>query len=153
MHTELINRQFGLIRQLNPVLFDEESVSLSYEPWEFFRGPNRELSKAQIVVGCFTDSAVSSPTTLQRPEVPQHQRPFKTTSADLLEGRLASVIQQLLESDSASSDVSDIENDPPKLQAVEVAGVINPDKYSAPAPTADKSKRQQKRQPKIAQST
>ena len=67
MHTELINRQFGLIRQLNPVLFDEESVSLSYEPWEFFRGPNRELSKAHIVVGCFTDSAVSSPTTSQRP--------------------------------------------------------------------------------------
>ena len=55
MHTELINRPFGLIRQLNPVLFDEESVSLSYEPWEFFRGPNRELIKAQIVVGCFLD--------------------------------------------------------------------------------------------------
>ena len=116
MHTELINRQFGLIRQLNPVHFDEEAVSLSYEPWEFFRGPNRELSKAHIVVGCFRDSVVSSPTTSQRPKVPQQQRPSETTSADLRKERLASVILQLPESDSASSDVSDIENDPPKLQ-------------------------------------
>ena len=58
MHMELINRQFGLIRSLNPVHFNEEAVALSYEPWEIFRGPNRELSRARIVVGCFSGSAV-----------------------------------------------------------------------------------------------
>ena len=57
LHTELVERQFGLIRTLNPVIFNEEAVSMSYEPWEFFRGPNHELSKAHIVEGCFTVSA------------------------------------------------------------------------------------------------
>ena len=53
MHTELISRQFGLIRTLNPVHYDENAVAVSYEPWEFYRGPNRELIRASIVVGCF----------------------------------------------------------------------------------------------------
>ena len=75
MHTELIDRQFGLIRTLNPVHFNEEAVALSYEPWEFFCGPNRELKRARNVVGCFSGSVVSSPSTAQRPKEPQQQRP------------------------------------------------------------------------------
>ena len=66
MHTEHINSQFGMIRTLNPVHFNEEAVALSYEPWEFYRGPNRELSRARILVGCFSGFAVSSPSTSQR---------------------------------------------------------------------------------------
>ena len=83
-HTELVNRQpeFGLISTLNPVIFNEEAVSMSYEPWEFLRGPNRELSKAHIVVGCFTDSVVSSPSTSQLLKEPQQQRSSESTSAD-----------------------------------------------------------------------
>ena len=74
-HTELINRQFRLIRTLNPVHFNGEAVALSYEPWEFYRGPNRELSRARIVVGCFSGSVVTSPSTLQRLGEPQQERP------------------------------------------------------------------------------
>ena len=33
MHTKLVNRQFGLIRTLNPVIYNEEAVSMSSEPW------------------------------------------------------------------------------------------------------------------------
>ena len=66
MHTELINRQFGLIRTLNPVHYGDSEKAVSYKPWEFYRGPNRELSRARIVVGCFSGSAVSSSSTLQR---------------------------------------------------------------------------------------
>ena len=73
IHTKLVNRQFGLVRTLNPVIFNEEAVSMPYEPWEFFRRPNRELSKAHIVEGFFTVSAVSSPSTLQLLKEPQQQ--------------------------------------------------------------------------------
>ena len=54
MHTELVNRQFGLISTLNRLIFNEGAVPMSYEPWEFFRRPNRERSKAHIVEGYFT---------------------------------------------------------------------------------------------------
>ena len=92
MHTELINSQFGVIRTLNPVHFDEEAVALSYEPWEFYRGPNRELSRARIVVGCFSGSTVSSPSTSQRLGEPQQERPSEPISEELREERTGFVV-------------------------------------------------------------
>ena len=93
-HTELVNlsRQFGLVRTLNPVIFNEEVVSMSYEPWEFFRRPNCELSKTHIVEGYFTVSAVSSPSTSQLLKEPQQQRSPELTLVDSREERLEPVI-------------------------------------------------------------
>ena len=40
MHTKLINRQFGLVRSLNPVPYNEEALPMSYNAWDFYRRPN-----------------------------------------------------------------------------------------------------------------
>ena len=111
MHTELINRQFGLVRTLNPVRFHEEAVPMSYNPWEFYSRPNRELSQARIVVGCFSGSSVSSPSTSQRLEEQQIVRPLEPASADSQGERAGTVVSKYPESDSASSDVSDESDD------------------------------------------
>ena len=55
---------------------------MSYNAWEFYRRPNRELSKARIVVGCFAGSAVSSPKTSQLLKEPHHERPIEEVLAD-----------------------------------------------------------------------
>ena len=82
MHTELINRQFGLVRSLNPVPYTEEALPMSYNAWDFYRRPNRELSKARIVVGCFAGSAVSSPKTSQLLKEQHNERPIEEASVD-----------------------------------------------------------------------
>ena len=109
MHTELINRQFGIIRSLNPAPHNEAALPMSYNACEFYRRPNRELSKARIVVGCFAGSAVSSPKTSQLLKEPQLERPMEEVLADSREE--LHVASKSSESDSASSDVSDSEND------------------------------------------
>ena len=114
MHTELINPQLGLIRTLNPVHYNGEAVAVSYEPWEFYRGPNRELSRARIVVGCFSGSAVSSPSTLQLLGEPQQERPSEPISEEPREERIGFVVPEIPDADSASSEVSDSEDDHPR---------------------------------------
>ena len=59
MHTELINRQYGIVRSLNPVLYNIHALPVSYKPWDVLRRPNRELSKARLVVACFVESKVA----------------------------------------------------------------------------------------------
>ena len=75
MTTSMVNRQFGLIHKLNPVRSNVQEVTLYYETWEFFRRPNRELNKAQIMVGHFTAAEVTRhmPGALQLLKEPQQQ--------------------------------------------------------------------------------
>ena len=49
--TALVNRQFKIVATLNPVSMGP--VVLYYDAWDFFRNPNRELSKARSMVGYF----------------------------------------------------------------------------------------------------
>ena len=154
MHTELINRQFGLVRTLNPVHFNEEALPMSYNPWDFYRRPNRELAQARIAVGCFSGSAVSSPSTSQRLEEPQLLRPLEQASADSREERMGTVVSKSPESDSASSDVSDSENDHQQTKVprpvkggivfsrLVKGGWVNLDKISETAQAAPPSKKQ-----------
>ena len=148
MHTELINRQFGLIRTLNPVHYDENAVAVSYEPWELYRGPNRELSRARIVVGCFSGSAVSSPSTSQRLGVPQQERPSEPISEEPREELTCFVIPSVPDADSASSEVSDSEDDHPQHNPVKTGivysrsvkgGWVNLDTISKTASTVNAS--------------
>ena len=55
MHTELINRQYGTVRSLNPVLYNIHALPVSYKPWDVFRRPNRVLAQARLVVACFVE--------------------------------------------------------------------------------------------------
>ena len=136
IHTKLVNRQFGLVRTLNPVIFNEEAVSMPYEPWEFFRRPKRELSKAHIVEGYFTVSVVSSPSTLQLLKGQQPQQSPESALVDSREGRLEPVISKPSDSDSVSHDVSDIENVNTQIIGsaipVEMAGKVNLDEHNSP---------------------
>ena len=107
MHTELINRQYGLVQSLNPVFYNGHALPVSYNAWDIYRRPNRELSKARIVVGCFVESAVSSTSQLFRE--PHQERPIEEASADSREEH--KVISKIPESGNASSDDSDEESD------------------------------------------
>ena len=73
--TALVNRQFGLIHKLNPVMLEGEEVPLYYETWKFFRRPNRELNKARIMEGYLTVPVVIRSITSQLLMEQQHQRP------------------------------------------------------------------------------
>ena len=84
MTTSLVNRQFGLIHKLNPVRSNVQEIPLYYETWEFFRRPNREPNKAQIMVGNFTAAAVTRqmPGASQLLKEPQNVRPPESISQD-----------------------------------------------------------------------
>ena len=109
MHTELINRQYGTVRSLNPVLYNIHALPVSYKPWDVFRRPNRALAQARLVVACFVEpkSAVSS--TSQLSKEPPQERHIGEGSADSREEQ--EFISKNPESGNALSDDSYDESD------------------------------------------
>ena len=105
MHTELINRQYGIVRALNPVLYNIQALPVSYKPWDVLRRPNRELSKARLVVACFVESNVTMPIASQPFKEPHQERPIEEISADSREE--PRVISKIPDSGNALSDDSD----------------------------------------------
>ena len=114
MHTDLINRQYGTVRSLNPVLNNIHALPVSYKPWDVFRRPNRALAQARLVVACFVEpkSAVSSTSQLFKE---QHQeRHIGEGSADSREEQ--KVISKNPKSGNALSDDNYDESDNDLLQ-------------------------------------
>ena len=135
-------------------------MAVSYEPWEFYRGPNRELSRARIVVGSFSGSVVSSPSTSQRLGEPQQERPSEPISEEPREERIGFVVPEIPDADSASSEVSDSEDDHPQTKPVKTGivysrsvkdGWVNLDNISKTASAVNAPKTQPKQQSKFTQ--